>query len=934
MAGRLAGVILSAALALPGIAHSAFFGKPPIDRFDITLPVFPRHFAIDQTDDGLVYVGSADGMLVFDGERWSLLPTNGQIVRSLAVDGTRVYVGGYDSYGYIDRDAYGRQTYVDLSKERAADAAPDGFADIWRVVRTRDGVFFVALRDTFSFDPDSRAQRHVSHAGRFGAIAQCGDDTWLQFRGEGFRRWQDGAWQPLAHTASLGQLIAILLPDRAGTCLAFGAGSGLHRISANSIEELPLPARLNRDFVHAGTRLPDGALAFSTAIGQAYVLSADLQRLHNFPVHPGFLSDIVYRNGEVLVAATTAVYRFAWPSTFSALTSMDAGRPSFNGASVTAAGALLFSDADLWRLGSDADGAAQLEPLKFSSNATYDWLPAGRLPAVLAESHALVQMAPARQVIDPATYPRLLRPDRYRDDSVFVGTEHGLRQLRGDREWRLLPDASAPKNRLVNSLAQIDAHSVWIGTPDDGVWRFELNADGNLGDSRRVPLPGSGEGPAYVETDGERLIVSSTEAVHVWDGDEFAIEPGYAPLLALRARQEPLGFVAEPVSGRRWAFSTTELFVDDDGWRQIPFRHPGIGPIIDVQPIGPGTLLIVGSDGVMQYQDAIEAPIDPRINLRMTAVSLIDATGTGHRLPLAPTDRVVLAPDDLGVKFEFALSGLRRPGSTLYRGRLLPYEREFSDWSASAGYTYTRLRPGHYELEVEARDELGSVFRMPHYRIAFSAKWHERSVVRIAIGTLGVLGFSALGWLLYRRRTQVLRRLVAERTQELALANRKLDAMAHHDALTQLPNRRRFDEYLDAVWTACSLQRRPLALLVIDVDHFKAYNDRHGHAAGDALLQSLAQVLSSSLRRSEDLTARYGGEEFVVVMPGADNAAALAAAEQLRLAVNRANLGVSVSIGVASQLPSDGGSRSGLFERADKALYQAKQRGRDRVETG
>jgi diguanylate cyclase (GGDEF)-like protein len=265
---------------------------------------------------------------------------------------------------------------------------------------------------------------------------------------------------------------------------------------------------------------------------------------------------------------------------------------------------------------------------------------------------------------------------------------------------------------------------------------------------------------------------------------------------------------------------------------------------------------------------------------------------------------------------------------------LLPYETEFSDWSAGAGYTYTRLRPGNYELEVEARDELGNVYRAAHYRIAFSAKWHERIVPRIAMGAGSAFGIAALGWLLYRRRTQVLRRLVAERTRELDLANRKLDALAHHDALTQLPNRRRFDEYLEAIWDACGQQQRPLTLMVVDVDHFKAYNDRHGHAAGDAVLQSLAKVLGSSLRRSEDLIARYGGEEFVVVMPGADKAAALAAAEQLRLAVDRMQLGVSVSIGVASQVPTAGDSRSTLFERADKALYQAKQGGRDRVVAG
>lgn len=711
-----------------------------------------------------------------------------------------------------------------------------------------------------------------------------------------------------------------------------GAEAGAYRVSGDSIEALTLPERLPRQAIHRAARLPDGSLAFSTATGEVYLLGSDLRSLHVFPVHPGFLTDIGYRDGEVLVAATSAVYRFPWPSAFTALGSMDPGRPSFNGARVGADGIALFSDADIWRFTADA-GATALQPSGMSATATYDWLPAQRGPALLAESHALVQMNPARQVIDPALYPRVLQPDRFRDDRVFVGTEHGLRQLRLDGGWQLLP-FPAQRNRQVTSLAQNDPRSVWAGTADEGVWHFDLDAEGNLAQGQRVPLPGAGDGFVSVYLDAGQLLASTLESVYRWDSGAFSADPRFAALLAMRTRPEALGLATEPGSARRWAYTSTELFVDDGEWRRIPFRHPVIGPIIDVQPIAPGTLLIVGSDGVMQYQDRVRAQTQTHAELRMTAARLIDAQGSEHPLPLSPSERVVLAPDDLGMRFEFALSGLRRPGSTVYRGRLLPYEPEFSGWSASAGYTYTRLRPGQYDLEIEARDELGNVFAMQRYGIEFSAKWHERPLVRLALAVALVLAFVALGWLLYRRRTRVLRRLVEARTQELALANSQLEAMAHHDALTQLPNRRRFDAYLDAVWTTCSLQQRPLSLLVIDVDHFKAYNDRHGHAAGDALLQSLAQVLRGIQRRSEDLVARYGGEEFVMVMPGADLATASATAEQLRLAVNRSELRVSVSVGVASQQPGNGLTRASLFERADKALYEAKQGGRDRVVSG
>src|SRR5690606_16770097 len=108
------------------------------------------------------------------------------------------------------------------------------------------------------------------------------------------------------------------------------------------------------------------------------------------------------------------------------------------------------------------------------------------------------------------------------------------------------------------------------------------------------------------------------------------------------------------------------------------------------------------------------------------------------------------------------------------------------------------------------------------------------------------------------------------------------------------------DDYLRAVWQQCSERQRCLSLLLVDVDHFKRYNDRHGHPAGDDLLRRLAELLAASLRRSEDLVSRYGGEEFLVVMPGAPAGRASELAAEICERVRTADLGVTVSIGVAS----------------------------------
>lgn len=167
---------------------------------------------------------------------------------------------------------------------------------------------------------------------------------------------------------------------------------------------------------------------------------------------------------------------------------------------------------------------------------------------------------------------------------------------------------------------------------------------------------------------------------------------------------------------------------------------------------------------------------------------------------------------------------------------------------------------------------------------------------------------------------------------------RALDAMARQagtDALTGLPNRRSLDTALDAQCAMASREGRPCAVLMLDLDHFKAINDTHGHAVGDAVLRAFGQRLQAQLRRS-DLCARYGGEEFVVLLAGTPFEPAEDVAERLRASVNEAPLveGVTatVSVGTASHRPDD--DAASLLARADAALYEAKRGGRNRVVSG
>ncbi len=161
------------------------------------------------------------------------------------------------------------------------------------------------------------------------------------------------------------------------------------------------------------------------------------------------------------------------------------------------------------------------------------------------------------------------------------------------------------------------------------------------------------------------------------------------------------------------------------------------------------------------------------------------------------------------------------------------------------------------------------------------------------------------------------------------------------DGLTGLPNRRRFDEQLMAEWSRAKRHGTPLALLMIDIDYFKKYNDTYGHLGGADCLKSVASSLLAQVKRGSDLMARWGGEEFAGLLPETSMDQALAIAETMRVEVQALRIPhesslvtpfVSISTGVASIAPSDGGSIEALIKSADEALYRAKQGGRNRVE--
>lgn len=305
------------------------------------------------------------------------------------------------------------------------------------------------------------------------------------------------------------------------------------------------------------------------------------------------------------------------------------------------------------------------------------------------------------------------------------------------------------------------------------------------------------------------------------------------------------------------------------------------------------------------------------------------------------------------------------PPSAVQREPLLN-ATSYQRLAGAAGASFLRLPA----LPLEGPDgacigQLVSQWDVSHLRQDFCRS------LRLALG-LGVLVLLAVSGLLYRGVGRLLRRLqrlyneleqrVQQRTAELQRLNRQLEheieercqaqraleILSRQDGLTGVANRRHFDQMLARELAAARRSQAPLSLLMIDLDYFKQYNDRHGHLAGDVALKQVATALQQALRRPRDLVARFGGEEFICLLPETRLVAAAQVAERIRQLVRRLPVGeepedssaagplpqethLTVSVGVAGLSPADEADGRLLIGRADAALYRAKQAGRDRV---
>ncbi len=934
-----------------GLAHAEdWSGQPSLTRFvPADTEAQPYSFAVLTLETGEVFIGNADGLLRYYGKRWQRIEVPGAgTVRSLALgrDG-RIYVGGYQNFGVLQRADDGRYRFLSLERKffpDTAEGAPLG--EIWDTIAVAEGVWFATSLKLFFVGYDG-SQRTLALPSPLLAMFQPGGRPVVALRDRQLFTLDTGELVPWLRAA--GRVRGLVRQGPEQYWLLTDNGQLFHVDGkVASRRRHPAEASLSASNPYVMAPLPDGGYAVGTLSGDVVRFNADFTNFDTWPTGPAPVIALGVDRENHLWAATEAdIVRLSLSAAWSLIDRSHGLRGPVTHAIEHDGRLYVATSVGLHGAVREASGATRLALIGLAQTEVNHLLstPIGLL--VAAREGVYLWRDQALNAITSETVAWRLVPSRVVPDRIFVVEDAGMRVLDRQGDRFLAGQRFSDPSFRFDEIAEEPDGSLWVDRLLADPVRLKMQADGRtLGDPEPFDLAGSrkpDQSAAVLKLDGT-VMVATAAALLAWDGKMLTPQPahplvqsGLAPADDLRVRTCGDGSV--------FAFNGRRLLRRD--------RDPA-QPFVELRPMDGGTRGIIdlycgGIDGrawigtwsgVVRFDPRAPRAQSARAGPTMERVSLELADGSTRRLPLQP------GPGELPrlrqVRFEYASPTIS--GTLRYQSRLEGLEQQWVDSGPEGRREFSALPPGDYEFQARALDEAGVAEPVLRYPIRVAAAWYQTPWALLgAVASLVIVFMLLLRWRsrTLERRNEELEKQVSERTEalalrtsELELANRRLSELADVDGLTGVANRRKLEFELDSAWAASRAADAHLALLLIDVDHFKQFNDTYGHLVGDERLRAIAERLSGWVGPGE-LLARYGGEEFVLLMPGSSVDVARERAEAIRRDarhVGRDGERSSVSIGVAERLKHKPGDTAQLFEFADLALYRAKNAGRDRVE--